>query len=114
VSLDRFAEASSSTGGVWLANHVPLDCVEVETRNSRYRLQVLDPAEGRVLIQGGAVFAIAAEVVVAGASIGGSMLKTGWILPGFCLEVLRGGERIITTAIRRVALNPPDAVMGPF
>jgi len=114
VALDRFAEAAAAARGVRLGELAALDSLHVFTRNTCYRLRVLDPVGSRVLIAGGAFFSIPAEATVAGASVGGSMLRVGWILHGFRLEVLRAGERIITTPVRQIQLNPPGSLPGPF
>jgi hypothetical protein len=114
VALDRFAEAAAAARGIRLGELAALDSLHVFTRNTCYRLRVLDPLGSRVLIAGGAFFSIPAEATVAGASVGGSMLRVGWILHGFRLEVLHHGERIVTTPVRRIQLNPPGSLPGPF
>jgi hypothetical protein len=42
------------------------------------------------------------------------MLKVGWIIQGFCLEVFYPGGRIVTTSVRRVHAVEPDAGQRPF
>jgi hypothetical protein len=114
VSLDSFAHVSERAGGIRVRDLSACDCLHLRTRNSHYRLWVLDPVEGRVRVQGGAFFCLPAEATVAGATAGGSMLKVGWILEGFNLEILHGGQRIVTTAVRWIHVNPPDSLPGPF
>jgi hypothetical protein len=55
-----------------------------------------------VLVHGGRFFPVPGEARLSGSTLGGSMLKLGWIGCGFCLELLQGGERIITTRVRGV------------
>ena len=114
VTLESFARGSESADGVRVRDLSACDCLELQTRNSRYRLWMRHPGEGRVLIQGGALFCVPAEATIVGATAGGSMLKVGWILEGFNLEILHDGQRIVTTAIRSLNLNPTDALPGPF
>jgi len=114
LTLEGFAAAASRAGGVKLRDLTAFDCLEIWTRNSRYRITVLDPVDARVLIEGGAFFPTPAEAILSGASAGGSMLKLGWILDGFRLEILHEGQRIITTRVRTIRLNSPDALPGPF
>jgi hypothetical protein len=114
VTLEGFAEAVASAGGLEVSGLAPLDALEIWTRNSRYRITVLDPGRCRVLIEGGAFFPVLAEATIGGASCGGSMLKVGWILQGFCLEVFYPGGRIVTTSVRRMRAVPPDAGLRPF
>jgi hypothetical protein len=103
LTLDGFAEAVATAGGL-----------EIYTRNSRYRITVVDPQRCRVLIEGGAFFPVLAEATIGGASCGGSMLKVGWIIQGFCLEVFYPGGRIVTTSVRHVRPMPADAGLRPF
>ena len=114
VTLDGFAEAVATAGGLEVRGLAALDTLEIHTRNSRYRITVLDPQRCRVLIEGGAFFPVLAEATIGGASCGGSMLKVGWIIQGFCLEVFYPGGRIVTTSVRRVHAVEPDAAQRPF
>jgi hypothetical protein len=106
VTLDGFGAAVATAPGIQLRELAPIDELEVRTRNTRYRITVLDPADGRVLIQGGAFFPVTSEVRLGGASLGGSMLRVGWIGQGFCLEIHNRRQFIVTTPvcdIRRLA-----------
>lgn len=114
VTLDSFARVSERAEGIRLRDLAACDCLHLRTRNSHYRLWVLNPFDGRVLVQGGAFFCLPAEATIAGATAGGSMLKVGWILEGFNLEILHDGQRIVTTAVVSIHCNPPDALPGPF
>jgi len=114
LTLDGFAEAVATAGGLEVRGLAPLDALEIWTRNSRYRITVLDPQRCRVLIEGGAFFPVLAEATIGGASCGGSMLKVGWIIQGFCLELFYPGGRIVTTSVRRLRTLQPDAGLRPF
>lgn len=114
VTLEGFAEAVATAGGLEVRGLAPLDALEVFTRNSRYSITVLDPVRCRVLIEGGAFFPVLAEATIGGASCGGSMLKVGWIIQGFCLELFYPGGRIVTTSVRRVHTLQPEAGLRPF
>jgi hypothetical protein len=114
LTLDGFAEAVATAGGLEVRGLAPLDALEILTRNSRYRITVLDPQRCRVLIEGGAFFPVLAEATIGGASCGGSMLKVGWIIQGFCLELFYPGGRIVTTSVRRLRTLQPDAGLRPF
>lgn len=113
-SIDGFADTAARAGGFHLRDLAAFDSLDVETRNSHYRLTVLDPAAGRALIEGGALFGAPAEVTVTGATLGGSLLKVGCILDGFRLEVLHAGTRVVTSHVRRIRLNDPSGLPGPF
>lgn len=113
-SIDGFARAVERACGLALRDLAAFDCLDVDTRNSRYRLTVLDPSAGRALIEGGAFFALPAEVTVAGATLGGSLLKVGCILTDFRLEVLHGETRVVTSRVREIRLNDSSGLPGPF
>ena len=90
----------------------PVEQLEVRTRNTCYRITVLAPQDSRVLVQGGAFFPIPCEALLSGGSLGGSLLKLGWIGRGFCLEILHEGRRIITTPVRHIK-RVTDASLTP-
>jgi hypothetical protein len=104
LTLDGFRSAVSSASGVRLSELSVIDELEVQTRNSSYRITILDPADGRVLVQGGAFFPLTRAARLGGASLGGSMLKVGWIGCGFCIEIHCEQQRIVTTPVRAIAV----------
>lgn len=114
VALEDFAAATDRAAGINLRALGSLDSVEVRTRNSTYRITVVDAAESRVLVSGGAFFPTPVVVTISGASLGGSMLKRGFILRGFQFEILTGRDRIVTTRVRDIQVNAPGATPGPF
>jgi hypothetical protein len=42
------------------------------------------------------------------------MLKVGWVLKGFHLEILHDGQRIVTTPIRWLEVESAESEYGPF
>lgn len=81
----------------------------VQTRNSEYRLIVLDGPRQTMLMQGGRLLTEATEVFVQGSSAGGSYVKTGWIGVGLRVEILAGGRRIVTSRVQSITIEsvPP-------
>jgi hypothetical protein len=77
----------------------------LKTQHSRYRLEVLDGVEGRVLITGGAVFTNSTEVRVGGATSGGDTLRAGWIGEGLRLELLTAEGRVMTSRVESVTVG---------
>lgn len=100
--LDRFAEAATAADGLRLADLAPTDVLEVRTRNTRYLISTIALHESRVVVSGGRFFPLPREAQLVGATLGGSAVKLGWIGCGFCLELLHGGERIVTTRVREI------------
>jgi len=101
-TLEGFANEPGCLAGVALQSLDAGTVLNVRTRNSRYRLRVLDGVDRRVLIRGGDVFPESTEVRVAGATAGGCALKVGWIGEGLRLE--------LSTDLGRVTTSPVEAV----
>jgi hypothetical protein len=114
IALDDFAAATDRAAGINLRALPTLDSVQVRTRNSTYHITILNALESRVLVSGGAFFPTPSLATISGASLGGSMLKRGVILNGFQFEILTGRDRIVTTRVRDIQVNPPGATPGPF
>ncbi len=75
------------------------DTICVRTHNSNYRLTLLDPEAGRVLIEGGRFFAEPVEATVLGALFGG-FLKLRWIGVGLALEIRADGSSFVTSPVQ--------------
>ena len=95
------------TGGVELSRLAGLERFTVRTRNSNYEFTVLAPETGEVLVRGGRFFPEHTRVRIAGCSLGGSFLKVSAIYPGFLMELMHGGQRIVTTRVQAIASMPP-------
>ena len=78
-TLDAFVGQSGLVQGVALQTLDPGTILTLHTRNSTYRLVVLDAARRRVLVTGGAYFPEQTEVRVEGATAGGSAVIVGLI-----------------------------------
>jgi hypothetical protein len=104
-SLTGFARGVGSGVGVSIRALLPGTSLIVLTRNSRYRIIVLEGGGDRVLVQGGARFPSAAPALLQGATAGGSFLKTGAIEVGLRLELTVGRERIVTSTVRAVEIE---------
>ena len=68
---------------------------------------MMRPATGEVLVRGGHFFPEHARAELAGCSLGGSFLKVRSIHPGFLMELVRDGQRIVTTRVRDIAPIAP-------
>jgi hypothetical protein len=79
-----------------------LDELAVRTRNSLYRMVLLEPLRGEVLVQGGRYFPEPTRAQVARCSLGGAFLKLRGIYIGFRMEIQVGLETIITSDVRSV------------
>ena len=77
----------------------------VDTRNTHYRLVVLNPARLSVLIEGGTFIRNETEARLNGATCGGSALKGGWIGVGSRMDVWIEGRRIVTSSVRSISVE---------
>jgi hypothetical protein len=84
--------------GVALDKLSPLDTIVVQTRNSNYRIFLLDPQTGRALIEGGP-FAHPVDALVNG-SVVKSTFKTAWIGTGMRLEFWTEGKLTSTSPVQ--------------
>ena len=89
-------------GGVDLNVLAGLERFVVRTRNTHYEITVLAPDTGEVLVRGGRFFPDHTRVELAGCSLGGAFLKLRSIHPGFMMELLHDGQRIVTTRVREI------------
>ena len=78
--------------------------IDVDTRNSRYRFVILEGSGSNALVQGGPYFHEETKVRINGSLLGGSLLKSGWIGLGMCVEILAGSERVSTSRVRSIAI----------
>lgn len=92
--------------GIEMARCAPLDRFEVSTCNSTYEITVLEPATGEVMVRGGRLFPGWERAFLAGCSLGGAFLKLRAIYPGFLMELLAGGQSIVTTRVQSITPLP--------
>jgi len=108
-TLDEFARDRCCENGVTVSDLEPGTRITVVTKNSTYRLDVLDGAEGRATVIGGTVFPEHTDVRVEGATGGGSVIRSGWIAVGLRLELTNGMRRITTSRVKAVEIDRPLA-----
>jgi hypothetical protein len=83
-----------------------LDEFSVRTRNNLYRIVVIAPTRGDVIVLGGRFFPERTRALLAGCSLGGSFLKAHGIYVGFRMEILVGPETIITSQVQSIEIAP--------
>ena len=76
--------------GVFIKDLEVGDVLEVQTNNSLYTLEVVDPVKKLVRVTStNEAFADYGECTLQGSNFGGSMLKLGWICGGTWMELIR-------------------------
>lgn len=99
--LDGFIAATCNTG-VQLHELDPLTELDVRTENSLYRIIVVHPHAGAVVVSGGNWCPTPVEAHLAGSGFGGSFLKMRWIGVGFRMELYSGDQVIVTSHVRSI------------
>ena len=113
-TLSGFAVETDPHDGIAIESLAPGTTLNVRTRNSRYRLTVLDGVRHRVLIQGGEHIPTATPADLQGATAGGSLVRTGWIEVGRRMELWCGSRRIITSPVQSVSIEPSPIEPSPI
>jgi hypothetical protein len=80
---------------------LPGTLVTLHTRNTCYRLAVVDGSERRVQIRGGKLFPDSTPAELIGA-IDDDSVKVGWIVEGFQLELLTERGPVLTSTVESV------------
>ena len=94
-------ESDPNRRSVALPLLLPGTLVILHTRNTCYRLVVIDGSERRVQISGGKLFPENTDVEVIGA-IDDEGVKVGWIVQGFQLELLSERGPVLTSSVESV------------
>ncbi|HZM97206.1 MAG TPA: hypothetical protein VFB92_27495 [Vicinamibacterales bacterium] len=107
--LDAFVYESGCSGGIDFSSLDVGAVLNVHTRYSHYRLVVVDGADNRALVTGGRLFPESTDVRIEGSTSGGTAIKPGFIGIGLRLELSNGSNRITTSVVQSMSLDPPPA-----
>ena len=105
--LDAFVYESGCSGGIDFHSLDVGTVVNVHTKYSLYRLVVVDPEILRARVTGGRLFPESTEIRVEGATSGGTAIRPGFIGVGLRLEMSNGSNRITTSIVESVMVDPP-------
>src|SRR5262245_47040707 len=103
TELDDFAHDPGCMRGVYIGDVEPGTMIVVRTRRSCYRFMMDE--NHRATVIGGAVFPEPAEVRIVGSTLGGSIIKSGWIGVGMRLELVSGLTQITTSRVKFVSVE---------
>ena len=106
--LDTWSNAPW-TNGVQIEEMEDMQKLFVQTKNSLYEITVIDRWSGEILVRGGHLFPGLTPAQLAGATLWGSLLKIRGIYVGFAMEINAGDQRFLTTRVREIAVETPDA-----
>lgn len=109
----RNIEESKKNGGIQLDKLTAGTCIEAQTRNTLYKIRVLE--NGKYMIEGGFYFEEPTEASIVGSTWGGSMLKPRWLGIDMHMEFWHPSNRlgnghgtITTTAVRSLKVLASD------
>ena len=108
AALDGFVDEVKKNQGIGLEEAGAGRILIVETANSTYIIQILDPAERTVRVTGGKYFLTPEECTLSGSTFGGANIRLGWIGLGMCMEFHRpytkfDEQRITTSPIKTIS-----------
>jgi len=104
---------TSSATDVVLESLNAFDTILLRTHNSEYRILLLDPRIGRVLIEGGSYLLEPREGLVKGSALPGSVFNGGTISLGGRLEMWVDERIFLTSPIKSVAVQHNSAAESP-
>jgi hypothetical protein len=84
--------------------------IHVRTVYSLYEITVIDGRRGEILIKGGEHIPDLTEGRLTGATLGGSFCKIRGIYPGFKMEFVANGQRLITSTVQTVSVFHPESL----
>lgn len=101
-ALDRLMPGSDGPRrcDLQLESLQPFDTILLKTHNSDYRIMVLDPTLGRVLVEGGSYLTEPNEALLKGSAVSGSTFRRGVICVGSRLEMWVDERVIITSPVK--------------
>ena len=83
---------------------LPGTVLTLNTRNTCYRLMVVNGSERRVTITGGKLFQESTEAELLGA-VDDESVKVGWVVEGFQLELLTARGPVLTSTVESVDVD---------
>jgi hypothetical protein len=83
---------------------LPGTALTLNTRNTCYRLMVVNGSERRVTITGGKLFHESTDAELIGA-VDDESVKVGWVIEGFQLELLTSRGPVLTSTVESVDVD---------
>lgn len=90
---------------------LPGTMINVHTRNTLYRLTVLNGPARLISVRGGRLFPDDTEVELLGALDGEEGVKAGWIVEGLQLQLMTSGGPVITSVVETVDVDVNPAAL---
>ena len=97
------------TNGTQINELPDMHRIHVRTVYSLYEITVIDGCNGEILVKGGKYIPDLTQGQLAGATLGGSFCKMLGIYPGFKMEFVANGQRLITSTVQTVSVFHPES-----
>jgi hypothetical protein len=107
--LDVWSQ-SSWRNGTQIDELEEMQRIHVRTAYSLYEITVIDGRNGGILVKGGEYIPDLTEGQLTGATLGGSFCKMRGIYPGFKMEFVANGQRLITSTVQTVSVFRPESL----
>ena len=104
-TFDDFALKSGTARGLMIDGLDIGTVLTVGTKHSCYRFVIVDPSARLARVTGGSLFDESTDVRIDGATLGGSMIKAGWVGEGLRLEFTAGARRITTSRVKFLSVD---------
>jgi len=96
-----------------IAKLTPFDTIMLRTHNSDYRIMMLDPQTGRVLVEGGSYLGEPSEALLRGSAVAGSEFRAGEICVGCRVEMWVNERVFITSPVKSIeVIRPVESVVS--
>jgi hypothetical protein len=90
---------------------LPGTLLTIRTKNTLYRLTVVDGPARQISICGGRLFPENTDVQLLGALDGEEGVKAGWIVEGLQLQLMTPGGPVITSVVQSVEVDADPAAL---
>jgi hypothetical protein len=101
--LDKWSQ-NPWANGAQIDELEELQRIQVRTVHSLYEITVIDGHNGEILVKGGKYIPDLTEGCLTGATLGGSFCKMRGIYPGFKMELVADGRRLVTSTVQTVSV----------
>jgi RNA polymerase-binding transcription factor DksA len=105
ATVGEHENKEANVDDVALESLKPFDTILLRTYNSDYRMLLLEPATGRVLVEGGDYLVEPNEALLRGSAIPGSEFKGGSICVGSRLEIWVEERVLLTSTIKSIHIK---------
>jgi RNA polymerase-binding transcription factor DksA len=102
---DNAANEVRSDSDLRLEQLNAFDTILLRTRNSHYRILLIDPQTGRALVEGGSYLSEPAEALLRGSAVPGSAFRGGELCVGSRVEMWLDEKVFITSPVKSIEVR---------